>query len=153
VCFGPNNMEALQTMREKQNDAYLVQYVAAFNWIQSVIPNYSKRVTSLQGALAKVFEGKIRSTKKAADAVSLLHLWRPEDQAAFKCLQGAVMESMALAFPDPDKRIFVLTDASNLFYSGLVTQIHEDKIDLFIEEQNHRPLALLSGEFKGAQQR
>jgi hypothetical protein len=55
VRFDPKNMEELQTMYEPQNCADLVKYVAAVNWIQSAIPNYSKSVTPLQAALAKVF--------------------------------------------------------------------------------------------------
>jgi Reverse transcriptase (RNA-dependent DNA polymerase) len=78
VRFDRKNMEALQTMQEPQNGADLIQYVAAVNWMRSAIPNYSKRVAPLQEALTKVFEGKRRRTKKAAAAVSLLHLWGPE---------------------------------------------------------------------------
>jgi RNase H-like domain found in reverse transcriptase len=63
------------------------------------------------------------------------------------------MESMTLAFPDPDNRICVLTDASDRFYAGLVTQIHEEQLDLPMEDQDHQPLAFLSSEFKGAQLR
>jgi RNase H-like domain found in reverse transcriptase len=70
-------------------------------------------------------EGKSRRTKTAAGAVSLLQVWEPEVQAAFKDLQAAIMASMTLAFPDPDERICVLTDASDRFYAGLVTQIDE----------------------------
>jgi RNase H-like domain found in reverse transcriptase len=55
--------------------------------------------------------------------------------------------------PDPEKRICVLINASDLFYAGLVTQIDEKQLDLLMEEQDHQPLAFLSGEFKGAQQR
>jgi RNase H-like domain found in reverse transcriptase len=143
-------MEALQTMHEPQNSTDLVQFVAAVNWMRRAIPNYSKRVEPLQAALAKVFEVKSRRTKKAAAAVSLLHLWGPEEQSAFKDLQAAIMESMTLSFSDPDKRICVLTDASDRFYAGLVTQIDEEKLDLPMEEQDHQPLAFLSGEFKGA---
>jgi hypothetical protein len=153
VRFDTKNTEALQTIQEPQNGADLVQYVAAVNWIRIAIPNYSKRVTPLQAARAKVFECKSCRTKKAAAAVSLLHFWRPEKQAAFKDLQAAVMESMTLAFIDPEKRICVLTDASDRFYAGLVTQIHEEQLDLAMEEQNHQPLAFLSGEFKGSQLR
>jgi RNase H-like domain found in reverse transcriptase len=153
VRFDPKNMEALQTMHKPQNGADLVQYVAAVNWMRSAIPNYSKRVAPLQAALAKVFDGKSRSTTKAAAVVSLLHFWGPEEQAAFKYLQAAIMDSMTLAFPDPDKRICVLTDASDRFYVGLVTQIDEKQLDLPMEEQDHQPLAFLSGEFKGAQLR
>jgi RNase H-like domain found in reverse transcriptase len=68
-------------------------------------------------------------------------------------LQAAIMESMTLAFPDPDKRICVLTYASDRFYAGLVTQIDEEQLDLPMKEQDHQPLAFLSGEFKGAQLR
>jgi hypothetical protein len=105
-----------------------------------------------QAALAKVFEGKGR-TKKSADVVSLLHLWGPEEQVTFKDLQAAIMESMTLAFPNPDKRICVLTNASDSFYAGLVTQIQEEQLDLSMAEQDHQPLAFLSSEFKGEQLR
>jgi RNase H-like domain found in reverse transcriptase len=60
---------------------------------------------------------------------------------------------MTLAFPDPYKRICVLTNAFDRFYAGLVTQIEEEQLDLPMEGQNHEPLAFLTGEFKGAQQR
>jgi RNase H-like domain found in reverse transcriptase len=153
VRFDPNIMEALQTMRDPNNGADLVQYVAAVYWMRSAIPNYSKRVAPLQAALAIVFGGKSRRTKQAAVAVSLLHLWRPEEQAAFKYLQAAIMKSMTLAFPDVDKRICVLTDASDSFYAGLVTQVDEKQLDPTMEEQDHQPLEFLSGEFKGAQLR
>jgi RNase H-like domain found in reverse transcriptase len=121
--------------------------------MRSAIPNYSKLVAHLQAALAKVFEVKSRRTKKSAAAVSLLHLSGPEEQAAFKDLQAAIMESMMLAFPDPGKRICVLTDASDRFYAGLATHIHEEQLDHPMEEQEHQHLALFSGEFKGAQLR
>jgi RNase H-like domain found in reverse transcriptase len=153
VRFKPKNIKALQSMPEPQNGADLVRYVAAVNCVQNATPNYSKRVASLQAALAKVFEGESSRTKNAADAVWLLHLWGPEEQAAFKNLQAAIMESTTLSFPDPDKRISVMTDASHRFHAGLVTQIYEEQMNLTIEEQSHQPLAFLSGEFKDAQQR
>jgi hypothetical protein len=98
-----------------QNGADLVQYVAAVNWMRSTILNYLKRVVPLQAALAKVLESKIRRTKKAAAAVSLLHIWGPEEQVAFKDLQAAIMESMTLAFADSYKRICVLTNSYDRF--------------------------------------
>jgi hypothetical protein len=59
------------------------------------------------------------------------------------------MESMTLDFPDPNKRIRVLTDSSDLFYAVLVTQKQEEQLDLPMEEQDHQPLEFFSGEFKG----
>jgi RNase H-like domain found in reverse transcriptase len=63
------------------------------------------------------------------------------------------MNSMTLALPDSDKRICVLTDASDRIYAGLVTQKYEEQLNLPMDEQDHQPLACLSGEFKGAQLR
>jgi RNase H-like domain found in reverse transcriptase len=60
---------------------------------------------------------------------------------------------MTLALPDLDKWICFLTDASDRFYAGLVTQIDEEQLDLPMEEQDHQPIVFLSGEFKGAQLR
>jgi hypothetical protein len=74
VRFDPKNMEALQTIQQPQNVADLVQYVAAVKWMRSAITNFSKRVAPLQAAQEKLFEGKSRRTKKAAAAVSMLHL-------------------------------------------------------------------------------
>jgi RNase H-like domain found in reverse transcriptase len=107
----------------------------------------------LRAALAKVFEGKTLRMKKSAAAVTLLHLWGPEEQAAFEDLRAAIIKSMTLAFPDPDKRICDFTDASDRFYAGLMTQIHEEQLYVPMEKQDHQPLAFLSGEFKGAQLR
>jgi RNase H-like domain found in reverse transcriptase len=138
----------LPTMQQPQNGADLVPYVAAVSCTRSAIPNYSKGVAPPQAALAKLLDGKSRRTKKAAAAVSLPHLLGPEKQAAFKDLQAAIMESMMLSFPDPGRRILVLTNASDRFHAGLVTQIHEEQLDLSMEEKDYQPLAFLSGEFK-----
>jgi hypothetical protein len=59
---------------------------------------------------------------------------------------------MTLEFLDLDNRIYALTNASDRIYSCLVTQIHEEQLNLPMEEQDHQPLEFLSGEFKGAQQ-
>jgi hypothetical protein len=55
---------------------------------------------------------------------------------------------MTLAFPDPGKWICVLADACDRFYAGLVTHIHKEQLDLPMDEQDHQPLAVLSGVFK-----
>jgi hypothetical protein len=47
------------------------------------------------------------------------------------------MNSMTLAFPNPERCICILTDASDRFNAGLVTQIHEEQLDLTMEEQDH----------------
>jgi hypothetical protein len=60
-------------------------------------------VVPLKAAPAKVIEAKSHRTKKTGAAESLLHFWGPDEQAAFKYLQAAIMQSMTLEFPDPEK--------------------------------------------------
>jgi hypothetical protein len=40
------------------------------------------------------------------------------------------MDSITMAFSDPDKRIYVFTDASDPLYAGFMTQIYEEHLDL-----------------------
>jgi hypothetical protein len=46
-----------------------------------------------------------------------------------------------------------MTDASDRFYAGLVTQIHKEQLDIPMKEQDHQHLEFLSGELKGEQLR
>jgi hypothetical protein len=46
-------------------------------------------------------------------------------------------------------RLYILTDAFDRFFAGLMTQIDEEQLDLPMEEQDHQPPAFVSGEFKG----
>jgi RNase H-like domain found in reverse transcriptase len=51
------------------------------------------------------------------------------------------------------QRICVFTDASDEFYSGIITQVPELNLDLHIHDQQHQPLASTSGMFRGSQER
>jgi RNase H-like domain found in reverse transcriptase len=60
---------------------------------------------------------------------------------------------MTTAHSDPKQRICVFTDASDAFYSGIITQVHEHNLDLPVHDQQHQPLAFTSGRFRGSQER
>jgi hypothetical protein len=96
-------------------------------------------VTLLQ-ELAKEFEGYRRRTNYNEAAALMVHLLGPKEQAALNDLRATIMGSITLAFPDPDKRICLLTNASYRLYDGLVAQIHEEQLDFPMEEQDHQPL-------------
>ena len=55
-----------------------------------------------------------------------------------------------LSYPDPQKVICVFTDASELYWSGVVTQCTKDELTKPSAEQRHMPLAFLGAEFKGS---
>jgi hypothetical protein len=150
VRFDPKNMEALQTMQEPQNGADVAQYVAAVNLMRSAIRNYSKRVAPLQATLTKVFEGKSRRTKKDAAALSLLHLWRA---SGFQRFTSSYHEVNEVGIPRPRQEDLCLDGCLRSLLFWLGDTIDEEEPDLPMEDQDHQPLAFLTGEFKGAQLR
>jgi RNase H-like domain found in reverse transcriptase len=60
---------------------------------------------------------------------------------------------MTTAHPDPKQRVCVFTDASDAFYSGMITQVPENHLDLPVYDQQHQTLAFTSGRFRGSQER
>ncbi|KAH9108266.1 hypothetical protein LEN26_014132 [Aphanomyces euteiches] len=49
--------------------------------------------------------------------------------------------------------VCLFTDASDLFWGAVATQVPLSDLDLHLEEQRHEPLAIVSGSFTGASQR
>jgi RNase H-like domain found in reverse transcriptase len=74
-------------------------------------------------------------------------------EKAFRQVQEYILTLMTTAHPDPTKRVCVFTDASDAFYSGMITQVPEHHLDLPVHGQQHQPLAFTSGRFRGSQER
>jgi hypothetical protein len=60
---------------------------------------------------------------------------------------------VVLAHPSDEKRLCLYTDASDQFWSAVVTQVPPEDLDLPAADQRHEPLAFLSGRFTGASTR
>jgi hypothetical protein len=76
--------------------------------------------------------------------------WGTEQDAAFMGCKEALRKIVTLAHPDPDKVFCLYTDASQDFWGATLTQIPAAEADLPLGEQQHSPLAFLSGALKGA---
>jgi RNase H-like domain found in reverse transcriptase len=129
-----------------------VQYVAALNWMRSSIPLFAEKVAPLQDLLELVYKEAKGRTKKRAPSVSLDGRWSQTCEKAFRQLQEDILALMATAHPDPKQRFCVFTDVSDAFYSGMITQVSENHLDLAVQDQQHQPLAFISGRFRGSQE-
>jgi RNase H-like domain found in reverse transcriptase len=58
-----------------------------------------------------------------------------------------------MAYPSPAKRLCLFMDASSDFWSAVCTQVEPSTLALPFDEQEHEPLAFLSGKFIGAERR
>jgi hypothetical protein len=140
-------------MGTPQNGGDLVQYVAALNWMRSSLPLFAVKAAPLQDLLEVVYKEAKGRTKKKATSVSLEGRWTKTCEKAFRQLQEDKLTPMTTAHPDPKQRICVFTDASDAFYSGMITQVREHHQDLPVHDQKHQPLAFTSGRFRGSQER
>jgi RNase H-like domain found in reverse transcriptase/Integrase zinc binding domain len=68
-------------------------------------------------------------------------------------MQKQLKKLTVVAHPDPEKVLCVFSDASDKYFSGVITQIPKGDLDLPVAEQHHQPLAFSSGAFKGAELR
>ena len=93
-----------------------------------------------------------KRTKRAVGKIILSDAgWNEEHVLAFNSLKQALANSVTLAHPDNTKQFCLLTDASDKFWAGILTQICRTEVDKIIENQPQEPLAFLSGSFTGSQ--
>ena len=90
--------------------------------------------------------------KSAADKIILSTIgWSDVHTDAFKRINTAIANSVTLAYPSGKLSLCVFTDASDLHWGGVITQCEPAELDLPVTDQQHQPLAFISGSFHGAQ--
>ena len=144
----PIRIQALNDMPYLDNAGDLMQFLCSAGWMRSSIIDFARISKPLHEKLNKSTEGK-KKTKRAASAVKLD--FTIEDKKNFDQLKDAIMHSIALSFPIPESKMCLFTDASDLGWAIIITQVVEwDKAKLAHEEQ-HQMLHCQSGTFSGAQ--
>jgi RNase H-like domain found in reverse transcriptase len=149
VKYSPKSFQALLDMPAPTNASELHQYLGSASWMRSHIPAYAERVAPLQVLLREVI-AEVGSSRKSTVKVSLQSRWRAEHQQAFEEMQKQLQKLPVVAHPDPEKVLCVFSEASDKYFSGVITQIPNGDLDLPVAEQHHQPLAFSSGAFKGA---
>ena len=155
IRFDPRRIQGLKDMKEPSNGSDLQQFVCALNWMRTCIPEFSKLIAPLQNILEEVYKvQKGKRTKKAAAKVILSDVgWGNEHNDSFRKCQNALENAVTLAYPSPEKRFCLYSDASEKFWSSVVTQVPYDDLNLPHSQQRHEPLSFFSGRFTGAMKR
>jgi RNase H-like domain found in reverse transcriptase len=130
VRYEPRTMYTLQHMGTPQNGCDLVQYVAALNWMRSSMSLFAEKAAPLQDLLEIVYKEAKGRTKKKAVSVSLEGRWSQTCEKAFRSLQEDILTLMTTAHQVPEHHLY-----------------------LAVQEQQHQPLAFISGRFRGSQER
>lgn len=152
VTFDPRNLNGLQQMQSPTTGAQLQQFVCALQWVKSAVPNFSALTAPLHYFMEKVYTHSSSRKKNDVGKISLKNLgWSETEENCFVQCKHALSHQVTLTHRDPDKRLSIFTDASDTGWSGILTQVPFHQLQRPFDEQNHQPLAFLSGQFNKTQ--
>ena len=153
VELDPARLSGLRSASRPRLAGELVQYVHCTQWMASAIPDYARSVAPLRDLLERAYARSGKRTKRSVQNLSLSGdlTWGPSHQAAFDNVQSVLSNAIKLAHRDESKALCVYTDASALFWAGVVTQIPAGDSSKPPGDQRHEPLGFLSGQFDRTQ--
>jgi hypothetical protein len=148
VSHDPDRIEALLAIPQPQTARDLQQFLMATQWMSRSIPEYNKRVLTLQDVFEKCMKDQPSRTKSVARQVKLSRFgWNPGHALAFEKLKTAVANCVKLEYPRDDMVQCVFTDANESCSSGMVTQIPIEDQNKPVHLQRHEPLGFVGHRF------
>jgi transposase InsO family protein len=152
VRFDPAHAEAVAKMPKPATAAELRTYLASVNWMRTSIPRYSTLSIELQQLLTAASRLAKDLRTPSLQRITLAEAgWDERHDEAFQHLNEALRAQVTLSYPDDNLATCVFTDASKQAWSGVLTQVPVDQLELPILQQQHKPLAFVGGYFQGAQ--
>ena len=128
----PNDkyIKKILSFKHPQNLRELRAYFGAIEWISQHIYGLKKLMLPLR----ELLKHKGKKIKKWNSHKYVLQ-WEDRHQEAFLKIQQMIKNCEILAHPDFKKDFYIYTDASDLYYSGVLLQKHDDGkfviIDMF----------------------
>ena len=115
--------------------AELQQFVCATNWMRSSIPSYNQLVDPLRRLLdvATKAAGSCKKTALARVALAAVG-WSADHGECFESVKKALANVVPLAHPREELVVCIFTDASDLFWGAVATQVPPTDLDLPLEE-------------------
>ena len=148
----PSRVDGLRDMQLPKTVDEVCEFVHCCRWMSIAIPDFAKRVAPLVALLEEAYTKTGRRTKRSIRGMLLQSLsWGASHVQAFHELQDTLRNALEMAHPKPDHVVCVFTDASEYYWSGVVSQTRPSELSKPIEEQQHEPLAFLGAAFKGAE--
>lgn len=152
IRYDPRRLDGLLSMEPPTTGAHLQQFVCVLQWVKNGIPSFVKIVAPLQEFMERVYDHAGQRTKKSVDRISLESLqWGQTELEAFELCNKSLANQVTLAHRDCEKRLCIYTDASNIAWSGMITQVPYKDLYLPHVEQKHDALAFISGRFNTTQ--
>jgi RNase H-like domain found in reverse transcriptase len=152
IKYDPLHFQGLADMPLPTTGAHLMQFVCAMGWLRTSLPEFTTLIHPLSTFLtaAHTAAGGTR-TKNAVARITINDLgWLATEVACFDACKQALIYATCLAHRDETCRLCVYTDASERHWPSIITQVPHAYLELPQADQNHAPLAFMSGSFVGA---
>lgn len=120
----------------------LKQLLCALRWLKNGIPFFSELASTLHEFMRTVYQRVGNRTERSAARAKLLSLgWGESERSAFEKCKTAVANQVTLSHRNNEKRLSTYYDASNSFWSSMITQIPSENLNIPRFEQLCAPLA------------
>ena len=144
--------DSILQMKKPETGEQLAQALYTSTWLAPTIPQLSEIASPLRQVLKNIQRDKgSMKLKRIIGAQLSDYGWDDSHDKAWYRFCRAIHSAARLHVYDPKMALCMLSDSSDHFYSGVITQCNKGDLKLPLEKQRHVPLFFLNGEFKEAQ--
>lgn len=152
VRYDPRRLNALLSMEPPTTGVHLQKLLCALQWVKQGIPNFTELMVPLHDLLERIYDQVEKRTKQAVSLILLSDQgWSKTERTAFESCKTALAHQVTLAHRDLSQRLCVYTDASDMVWSGIITQVPLSDVSKPHMHQRHSPLSFLSRRLNATQ--
>lgn len=126
VRYDQRRLDSILTMEPPTNGGHLQQFLCALKWLKQCIPNSKKLVATLHDFMERIYSLIVKRTKRAVARFLLSnHSWGPNELQIFEACKRGLANQVTMSHHDHTQRLCVYTDASDMAWSGILTEVPE----------------------------
>lgn len=127
----PARIEGLLSLRRPEPEGELQHFLADVNWMHLNLPELAKINGPLRGLMKTLLRNVSRSTKRAATAKNITsNEWSTDCHLSWTRVKHLLEECVTLAQPRPEHTVMVFTDASDLHWGTMITQVTDGPVPI-----------------------
>lgn len=142
-------METIETMNTSVTAAELCKFVHCCRSMSTSIPDMPRNMQPLNDILERASVVTVRRRKSASKHIALqTWSWGAIWDEALLAIQRCLTHLVKLAFSKKGHEQCVLTDASETFWAGILTETKLNQLHQKVSKQEHEPLLFFRGQIR-----
>ncbi|CAM9858052.1 unnamed protein product, partial [Chrysoparadoxa australica] len=150
IRHDPARVQGLLDMEQPRTAGHLMQFVCSVNWMRTHLPGLAQAMAPLQQLQQQKMSNTTRRSKAQADRLIIEpEEWTAEVEQSWQDTKQVLQDAVMLARPKQDWALLAFTDASDLHWGLMLTQVPRAELagGIAVENMQHEPLAFQSGSF------